>query len=89
MSTFPIIIYKIIIKPIKMLIVGLTGAMEETQLNYIGLIYKRLSISKKWEKFLKRMKNKNSNKFCQGFVVVLVFSCIFSVIFKTNHQLLK
>lgn len=41
------IIYKIIIKPIKILIVGLTGAMEGTQLNYIGLIYKRLSISKK------------------------------------------
>lgn len=37
MSTHPKIIYKIIIKPIKILIVGLIGAIKETQLNYIEL----------------------------------------------------
>ena len=42
MSTHPKIIYKIIIKPIKMLIVDLIGAIEETQLNYIELIFKIL-----------------------------------------------
>ena len=42
MLTRPKIIYKIIIKPNKNLRVGLIGAIEETQLNYIEFIFKRL-----------------------------------------------
>lgn len=42
MLTHPKIIYKIIIKPNKNLRVGLIGASEETQLNYIEFIFKRL-----------------------------------------------
>ena len=41
MLTHPKIIYKIIIKPNKKR-VGLIGAIEETQLNYIEFIFKRL-----------------------------------------------
>ena len=37
MSTHPKIIYKILIKPIKILIVGLIRAIEETKPNYIEL----------------------------------------------------